>query len=151
MISPVQGAKDYQSSATVEEERIAKQGKLPDGTKPVQVEKRIWRAQVKNIYEEPAADLDDPSTHDWLWEEHGKAAIKQKTPVTKRSDVVIWNKELHSEELETQIQYRDCPKVWQPIFDAIIKEYWDVFTKGVQKPILGYEFNIDMSTTQPVC
>jgi hypothetical protein len=46
MISPVQGAKDYQSfaatSATVEEERIAKQGKLPDGTKPVQVEKRIW-------------------------------------------------------------------------------------------------------------
>ena len=156
MISPVQGAKDYQSfaatSATVEEERIAKQGKLPDGTKPVQVEKRIWRAQVKNIYEEPAADLDDPSTHDWLWEEHGKAAIKQKAPVTKRSDVVIWNKELHSEELETQIQYRDCPKEWQPIFDAIIKEYWDVFAKeGMQKPILGYEFNIDTSTTQPVC
>ena len=31
-----------------------------------------------------------------LRSEHGKAAIKQKAPVTKWSDVVIWNEELHS-------------------------------------------------------
>jgi hypothetical protein len=40
------------SSATEAEESIAKKGVLPDGTKPVQVPKRVWRPQVKNIYEE---------------------------------------------------------------------------------------------------
>lgn len=35
------------TSATKEEEEIAKLGRLPDGTKPVRVPKRLWRPQVK--------------------------------------------------------------------------------------------------------
>ncbi|CAJ1950406.1 unnamed protein product [Cylindrotheca closterium] len=63
------------TSATEEEEIIARRGQLPDGTKPVKVPKRIWRAQVKNVYEEPEADLDSPATHDWMFKEHGKTVI----------------------------------------------------------------------------
>mmetsp|Transcript_357 Transcript_357/g.524 ORF Transcript_357/g.524 Transcript_357/m.524 type:complete len:620 (-) Transcript_357:114-1973(-) len=81
-----------------------------------------------------------------------KRQNKQKAPVPERSDIIKWNEEIHAKELETQVQFRDCPNEWKPIFTAIIKEYWDVFAKeGMQKPILGYEFNIDTGTIQPVC
>ncbi|CAJ1965984.1 unnamed protein product [Cylindrotheca closterium] len=88
------------TSATEEEEIIARRGQLPDGTKPVKVPKRIWRAQVKNVYEEPEADLDSPATHDWMFEEHGKTVIKQKAPVQRRTFMIESNADKHLEELE---------------------------------------------------
>jgi len=48
MITEIGESKTFAaSSATEEEEKIAKTGTLPDGTKPVKVPKRIWRPQVK--------------------------------------------------------------------------------------------------------
>ena len=48
------------SSASVEEQANSalKDGRFPDGSKPVTVEKRIWRAQVKSQYIEPEVDID---------------------------------------------------------------------------------------------
>ncbi|CAJ1955479.1 unnamed protein product [Cylindrotheca closterium] len=95
------------TSATEEEQMIAKWGQFPDGTKPFKVPKRIWRAQVKNVYEEPEADFDSPATHDWMFKEHGKTVIK-KASVERRTDIIEWNADKHLEELVSQVQYRDC-------------------------------------------
>ena len=48
------------SSASLEEQAnlALKEGKFPDGSTPVKVEKRIWRAQVKSQYVEPEVEID---------------------------------------------------------------------------------------------
>ena len=60
------------SAATEAEERIAKT-KFADGSKPVQVPKRVWRPQVKNEYREPEVELDEE--HDWLFQDLGKIEV----------------------------------------------------------------------------
>ena len=138
------------STATEAEERIAQAGKFADGSKPVQVPKRVWRPQVKNAYEEPETELDDD--HEWLFQDLGKTVVKQKKDIEERSDLIFWDQEIYQEEFEKNIQWRDCPTDCQSIFEAIIKSKWDVFAKeGVKKHILGYAFSIDIGAHPPVC
>mmetsp|Transcript_13167 Transcript_13167/g.31418 ORF Transcript_13167/g.31418 Transcript_13167/m.31418 type:complete len:1848 (-) Transcript_13167:281-5824(-) len=138
------------TSATKEEEEIARRGVLPDGTKPVQVAKRIWRAKAKNTYIEPATELND--NMNWLFEDLGRTVAKERNPVTPRDDVIEYKEETYGKEFESQIQWRDCPTTWKPIFEAVIKSYWDVFAKeGMKRPILGYEFSIDTGEAKPTC
>ena len=75
------------SSTTKEEEEIAAKGILPDGTKPVAVPKRMWRAKAKNVYEEPETTLNDDL--DWMFEKHGKVMIREKAAVPSQHDDVI--------------------------------------------------------------
>ena len=100
------------TSATKEEEEIAKLGRLPDGTKPVRVPKRLWRPQVKSDYIEPRADLDDPANHDWLFKDLGQTVIKKKDPVPPRTDIIQWNKAEYSTKFNNNIQWRECPTEW---------------------------------------
>ena len=55
------------SSASIEEQANSalKDGKFPDGSKPVKVERRIWRAQVKSQYEEPEYEIDPSESLDF--------------------------------------------------------------------------------------
>ena len=48
------------SSASVEEQANSalRNGRFPDGSTPIKVERRIWRAQVKSQYVEPEIELD---------------------------------------------------------------------------------------------
>ena len=48
------------SAASIEEQANSalKDGKFPDGSTPIKVERRIWRAQVKSQYIEPEMELD---------------------------------------------------------------------------------------------
>ena len=61
------------SSASVEEQASSalKDGKFPDGTTPVVVERRIWRAQVKSQYVEPELELDPSEGLEFLYENAG--------------------------------------------------------------------------------
>ena len=141
------------SSATEEEELIAKTGRLPDGTKPVQVPKRVWRPQVKNIYEEPEFDLPDASSLDWAYRTLGKTMLQNKIKVPDtRSNLIEFKPEIYDAEFDQNIQWRDCPNTIQPAVEAIIKEYWDCFAKeGMKDSILGFEFNIDTGKSKPIC
>ena len=74
------------SSASVEEQASSalKDGKFPDGSKPVVVERRIWRAQVKSQYVEPEIKLDPSDELDFLYEQAGKTVLKQQKPLPPR-------------------------------------------------------------------
>ena len=62
------------SSASVEEQANSalKDGKFPDGTTPIKVEQRIWRAQVKSQYVEPEVEIDPSESLDFYMKMWGK-------------------------------------------------------------------------------
>jgi hypothetical protein len=70
------------SSALVEEQATLalKDGKFPDETTPVVVERQIWRAQLKSQYVEPELELDPSEGLDFLYENTGKTVLKHKKP-----------------------------------------------------------------------
>ena len=84
------------SSASVEEQANSalKDGKFPDGTTPVKVERRIWRAQVKSQYVEPEFEIDPSSSLDFLYENLGKKIGIHCLPGMTLSSslrISIWN------------------------------------------------------------
>ena len=66
------------TSAMEEEEKTAKLGTLPDGTKLVQAPKRAWRPQAKNTYEEPEAETKETESLEWAHQDMGKTVLKPK-------------------------------------------------------------------------
>jgi hypothetical protein len=142
------------SSASIEEQATLalKDGKFPDGTTPVVVERRISRAQVKSQYVEPELELDPSEGLDFLYGNAGKTVLKHKKPLPPREDIIMFDPKKHQPCFDTMIQWRDCPQEHRPVIEAIIKEYCDVFDpEGTLRPIRGYIFNIDTGAHKPVC
>ena len=85
------------SSASVEEQANSalKDGKFPDGSKPVMVEKRIWRAQVKSQYIEPEVDIDPSEKLDYLFIHAGKTVLKHSVPLPPRDDIINFSNDEH--------------------------------------------------------
>ena len=140
------------SSATEAEELIAKRGQHPDGSTPVQVAKRAYRPKVRTVYEEPEELLDTSGDIDWLFEEHGTTLIHSKAELPPRDDLIRYDPVTRGPELDKNIQWRDCPSLLRPILREIIEKFYDVFSPdGMQKPIRGFEFNIDTGAVVPLC
>ena len=142
------------SDASVEEQAKSalKDGKFPDGSKPIKVEKRIWRAQVKTQYIEPETEVDPSESLDFLYENAGRTVLKHKKDLPPRDDIISFSMQKHQECLYDLIQWRDCPVEHRPVIDAIIREYWDVFDpSGALRTIRGYIFNIDVGNHKPTC
>jgi hypothetical protein len=139
------------SSATEAEQKIAKLGKQPEGSKPVSVPKRLWRPKVKFQYEEPE-DLLDTSEHlDWMFENKGHVVAEPKQELLPRTDVIKYDPQAHKTELDKNIQWRDCPTWCRPVVRAIIEEFFDVFAEeGMQRAIRGFEFIIDTGQVKPI-
>ena len=134
------------SSASVEEQANSalRNGKFPDGTKPVVVERRIWRAQVKSQYVEPEIDLDPSEGLDYLYENAGKTVLKTRKILPPRDDIIVYSEERHRQCFNKIIQWRDCPQEHRPVIEALIHECWDIFDpSGTLRTIRGYLFNID--------
>jgi hypothetical protein len=140
------------TSATAEEEELAKKGRHPDGSRSVEVPKRVWRPRISAVYEEPEDILDTSGDLDWLFNDNGKAIIENKAILTPRDDLIKYRPDQHEKEIKENIQWRDCPKDMQPIIMELIKKYYDVFApEGMQNPIRGFEFNIDTGKAVPLC
>jgi hypothetical protein len=140
------------SSATEAEETIAKKGCHPDGSTPVKVQKRVWRPKMQTVYEEPEDELDTSGDLDWLFKDNGKAIIQDKTALPPRTDLTHYRQTKHKKELEGSVQWRDCPDEHKGTIRSIIEAFWDVFNPdGMQRPVRGFEFNIDTGRMQPIC
>jgi hypothetical protein len=140
------------TSATEAEEEIARKGKHPDGSTPVKVTKRAWRPKIKTVYEEPEDILDTSGELDWLFEENGKVMTINKNELPARNDLITYDPQKHADEIDKNIQWRDCPEKHRGVLRAIIEKFFDVFAQeGMQKPIRGFEFNIDTGTVKPIC
>ena len=142
------------SSASEEEQAKSalKDGKFPDGSTPVKVERRIWRAQVKSVYIEPDLQLDPSESLDFLYANGGKTVLKSKKILPPRDDVIIFSRERHQQCFDDLIQWRDCPLEHRPVIDAMLHEFWDVFDpSGALRTIRGYLFSIDTGEHKPVC
>jgi hypothetical protein len=140
------------STATTEQQELAKSGIQPDGTKAVQCQKRTWRPQVKYDYQEIPTELDPSDDWDWLLEKHGKCMAKKKTKLPKREGVLPYDPAKHAKVIKEGIQWKDCPEDHRPIIERIIQDTWDPFNpETMQTAIRGYEFVIDTGTHEPVC
>ena len=142
------------SSASIEEQAKSalKDGKFPDGSKPIQVERRIWRAQVKSQYVEPEVELDPSESLDFIFENAGKTVVKNKKTLPPRDDIIVFSRERHQRCFDNLIQWRDCPLEHRPVIEAMIHEFWDVYDPaGALRTIRGYAFNIDTGAHKPVC
>ncbi len=140
------------SSATEAEERIAKEGRHPDGSTPVNVPKRVWRPKVQMVYEEPEDTLDTSGDLDWLFEEHGKVGIETKGQLPPRDDLIMYNPEVHAKEIDDNVQWRVCPEEHRIVLRDIIEKFFDVFAQeGMQNHIRGFQFNIDTGQVKPIC
>ena len=142
------------SAASVEEraKSALKDGKFPDGSTPVKVEQRIWRAQVKSEYVEPEDELDPTGSLDYLYEHAGKTVLKSKETLPPRDDIITFSSERHQHSFDKLIQWGDCPLEHRPVIGAIIREYWDVFDpQGALRTIRGYLFRIDVGNHKPIC
>ena len=142
------------SSASVEEQAKSalKDGKFPDGTTPIKVERRIWRAQVKSRYIEPEAEIDPSESLEFLYENTGKTVLRNKKNLPPRDDVIVFSREKHHSCLHNLIQWGDCPLEHRPVIEAIIQEFWDVFDpSGALRTVRGYVFHIDVGAHKPVC
>jgi hypothetical protein len=135
-----------------DKDKTAKEGRHPDGSKAVQASKRIWHLKVRMACKEPEALLDTSGDLDWLFEEHGRAVIKDKAALPLRDNLIVCNPEKHGKEFKKNIQWRGCPSEKQIVSRAIIEKFFDVFAEqGMQNHIRGFEFNINTGTVKPTC
>jgi hypothetical protein len=127
-----------------------KDGKFADGSAPVTVERRIWRAKVQSEFIEPEIEL-DPSEHlDFLFEQAGRTVLRSSAPLPPRDDIILWSDKEHREQFERNIQWKDCPTPHKPVIEHIIKAFWDVFDQdGALRPIRKYLYSIDIGNHKP--
>ena len=138
------------SSATQREIEAAKQSRA-DGSKPVEAEKRPYRAKVKNVYEEPDFLPDEMDLLDPLFGEYGNVLYREKRELPPRDDVIKFDPTLHQNEFDETIQWEDCPQEFRPVITQIIQDHWDAFTQeGMKKPIRGFQFNVDTGQVKPI-
>jgi hypothetical protein len=138
------------TDATEEELARVKDGKFPDRTTPIQMEKRVWRAQVRSEYVEPEQEIDENDQLDYIFKNAGKTALKTKVDLPPRDDVILWNEAKHGEELKDNFQKRDCPEEHLPVVQYLIQQYWDIFCReGALRPICGFQFRIDARNHPP--
>ena len=137
-------------SQTEEEVKQAEKGH-PDGSKSVVVPKRIWRPKVRSQYVEPEEILDTSEGIDWLFEDCGHSMVQDKKELPDRNDVIEYDEDVHKEELEKNLQWRDCPQWVRPILREVLEDAWDVFIKeGMKRSIRGFEFHIDTGDARPI-
>ena len=138
------------SSATEKEIAAAKLRK-PDGTGPVEVDKRPYRPKMPNEYIEPEF-VPDQDTLDVISQTHGTVLLKTKAALPPRTDVINFDPQLHESEFSNNIQWASCPQDLRAPFETIIKDFWDVFVQeGLRRNIRGYSFNVDTGPSKPIC
>ena len=79
------------TSATEAEQNKAAEGQT-DGSKPITMEKRVWRPKVSNVYLDPETEVDTMGDLDWLFKDKGKVIIKNKCNLPPRNDIIEYAK-----------------------------------------------------------
>ena len=112
---------------------------------------------MKSRYRPPPQDsmLTDIDDSIFLFEKLGKCVIKHKKKYKEsdRDDIIIYNAEKDSQELEDnfKIGSTTTPSLTKQI-KSIVTKYWDSFcSAGARRPIIGYEFSINTGNHTPVC
>ena len=99
---------------------------------------------------------DDIDEGIFVFAEEGRCVYRP--PVTAwenidRTDIIHFDEAKHGKELHSNIKIGDSAtaEIKNDIMN-IVKRHWDAFcTEGCRRPIIGYEFAIDTSTSTPVC
>ena len=87
-----------------------------------------------------------------MFKEYGCAAKQKVDELPPRDDVVEFELQTDSAELEGNLRLNGCPPELQPKIKEVITEYWDVFCeRGLRRPIRGFSFQIDTGDAEPVC
>jgi hypothetical protein len=115
--------------------KTSQMGKTPRWiNKKVEVRKRVWRPQMKSTCIKPEFKLDPSSSLDWIYEGRGKVLAKERNKLPPRTDLIMFDKDKHEKELTKELQFQDCPPMWQPVINTIVRMFWDVFTGRTSKP-----------------
>ena len=85
------------------------QRKLKDGSNPVEIERQPYRPKLESTYVEPEDVPDAMDGFEFLHQHLGNVLYHHAGPLPPRNDIVVYNDELHKQELEASIQWMDCP------------------------------------------
>jgi hypothetical protein len=112
------------SAASIEEQANSalRDGTFPDGTKPVEVERKIWRAKGKLKHIESETDFDPSEDLDYLYENAGKTLLRRKSNLPPRDDIILFSAEKHRQAFTKSIQWRDCPLKYRTVGMYLIKQ-----------------------------
>ena len=87
-----------------------------------------------------------------MFKEYGCAVKQSVGELPPRNDVVEFEFQTDSMELERNLKLIGCPTELQPQIREVVMEYWDVFCEqGLRRPIHGFSFQIDTGDAKLVC
>ena len=105
------------------------------------------------IPDQTLTDVDDDL---FLFPSYGstiRRTISLPPPITTKLDLIIWKERIHQSQLDKYLHLSTNidPTVSDTIL-RVIRDHWDAFDeKGVNRPVIGYEFCVDTGGSPPVC
>ena len=83
--------------------------------------------------------------------DYGISLKKGKDPIPPRDDVMEFDVQSNTKELEKNIKLQGFPSNLQDKVKDVVTECWDVFCEdGFYRPIQGFLFHIDMGRHSPI-
>jgi hypothetical protein len=60
-----------------------------------------------------------------IYEGPGNVLAKERNKLPPQTDLIMFDKDKHETELNKELQFRDCPPMWQPVINTIVQMFWD--------------------------
>ena len=121
----------------------------------ITVPPKIRRPKIKDrfIPDPTLMDIDDDLFLFLGYSSVIRRTISLPPPLTTRLDLILWNEMIHQPQLDKDLHLSTNidPTVSVTIL-RVIRDHWDAFDeKGVNRPVIGYEFCVDTCGSPPVC
>ena len=125
---------------------------IPPADDTIHMARKVYRPPLQSEYIEPDVGPDLLDGMELLYKNFGKSLRKTVVPLPVRDDVIIFDPNLHDQQLETNLKWNQCPDSVKPEITTIIKDYWDVFCEeGLRNNIRGFMFRVGTGDCKPVC
>jgi hypothetical protein len=118
----------------------------------IRMERKIYRPPLASRYVDPDLGPDLLDGYEVIHGNHGRSIRQAVEPLPPRTDVIVFDKNVHQAELDKNITWGNCPTAYKEQILTIIKEHWDCFAQeGLKKHIRGFTCRIDTGAIEPVC
>ena len=105
-------------------------------------------ADRQRLSREPECCPDD-NCLDILFRERRRAACEHNGTVPPRDDLMSFGPD-KQEELDTSVQWEDCPSELHDKIMQVVKDFWDTFNSdGTKQSVLGFQAAVDTGNAKP--
>ena len=93
--------------------------------------KKIYRPPLQSTYKETELSEDLNYGMEWVFRDFGRSLKQAKDPLQPRDDVMEFNVQTNTKELENNLKLQGWPNDLQDKVKEVAIEYWDVFCENV--------------------